>query len=577
MDDFGIKTDFASFDQLLNKDDLVEEPIPLERFVTDQRYLGMAYGLSPIQLELARHITQIYKPETLMNLYGEDEGMKVYQEYTVNEVVAMCGKGAGKDHTSRICFAYIVYLLHCLRDPLTYYGRGHGVTIDLLNLAVNSVQAQQVFFDPFKKLLMASPYFNEVGFEPRVREVQFWSRPIRCLSGHSESEGWEGYELHTVVLDEIAAFKTDAEIKGDSARAKGSASQIYDMSMASVQSRFGDLGKIVLLSFPRFDGDFITTRYNSALQEIENGETKVWALKAKTFDMNPTKTREDFDYLYRQNEVLAKARFECEPPKMEDAFFREPDRVRAAFYVGDNPQNADGTWQPWFNGSDGLDRYIHVDLGLKRDKAGLAMVHTSGMKEIQMMGQTEYLPIINMDLIYYWEAPVNEEINFSSIRQMILDLARKFNVAMVSFDYWQSADMMQSLRAAGLETDAFVVDKVKYDTLSTSIYDGRFRGYWNEVLVEDELLRLRIINQKKIDHPASGGKDGADAVAGATWNCFKYFDISPELNIEIWGDGKSAEYEEDMEQAENESPEREKWSPQRTVPEDIEEWLMEIL
>ena len=145
-------------------------------------------GLSEKQLEIARRITQIYRPETLIQLMGEEKGLQYYKNYNVNEVICMLGKGSGKDHTSRISFAYIAYLLHCLRDPLEYFGKSHGVTIDLLNLAVNAQQAQRVFFEPLKKLLLSSPYFNEVGFEPRVGEVFFFSRPIRFFSGHSESE-----------------------------------------------------------------------------------------------------------------------------------------------------------------------------------------------------------------------------------------------------------------------------------------------------------------------------------------------------------------------------------------------------
>jgi len=67
-----------------------------------------------------------------------------------------------------------------------------------------------------------------------------------------------------------------------------------------------------------------------------------------------------------------------------------------------------------------------------------------------------------------------------------------------------SADMIQSLRALGINADLHTVAKKDYDTLSTSIYDGRFRGYWNEILVEDELLKLKLINNSKVDHPTTG-------------------------------------------------------------------------
>ena len=263
MSDYlGVNLEFKDFDRLLRQEELEVEPVDIQTFVQDRKYLSLP-PLSPIQLEIVRHSTQIFKKTTLQKLMGEEEGEAYYNKYTDNEVICMLGKGSGKDHCARISIAYTAYLMHCLRDPLNYYGKANGVYIDLLNLAVNAQQAQRVFFEPLKNLLLSSPFFNEVGFEPRVSEIFFFSRPVRCFSGHSESEGWEGYEVMTVILDEIAAFKTDAELKGE-IRSKGSASAIYNMSKLSVMSRFPDVGKVVLLSFPRYKGDFIETRFNDA-------------------------------------------------------------------------------------------------------------------------------------------------------------------------------------------------------------------------------------------------------------------------------------------------------------------------
>ncbi len=112
--------------------------------------------LSEIQLEIVKHSTQILKLPTLQKLYGEEAGLEYYNKYTDNEVICMLGKGSGKDHCARISMAYTVYLLHCLRDPLGYFGKAHGVYIDLLNLAVNAQQAQRVFFEPLKNLFVSN-------------------------------------------------------------------------------------------------------------------------------------------------------------------------------------------------------------------------------------------------------------------------------------------------------------------------------------------------------------------------------------------------------------------------------------
>ena len=508
---------------------------------------------------------------------GDEAGVEYYDKYTQNEVICQLGKGSGKDHCSRISMARTVYLLHCLRDPLGYYGKATGVYVDLLNLAVNAQQAQRVFFEPLKNLLLNSPWFNDQGFEPRVSEIFFFSRPVRCFSGHSESEGWEGYEVMTVVLDEISEFKTDSELKGE-IRNKGSASAIYNMSKLSVMSRFPEIGKVILLSFPRYKGDFIQQRYEGA---IEKNEPKTWCIKASTWEVNPTIERHQLESEYIRNPIEAAARFECEPPTMEDAYFRDPDRVRKAFMYHEEPIDEDGVFKKWFNGEDSKLRYMHVDLGLKRDRAALSMVHGAGFTEIKTSMGTELLPIINVDLIHYWEAIPGKEINFSSVRQMILDLNRKFEIVSVTFDQWQSVDMIQTLRGLGVNADLHSVKKTDYDTLMTSIYDNRLRGYWSELLVEDELLKLRLINNTKIDHPTKGTKDLADSLAGAVFACAQNINMDTEIEIEVvnTGPGIHEKYEYDKEMSEvlkvdeNSLAWESTNSKTKVMPTELQEWF----
>jgi hypothetical protein len=592
-DFYGANLDFNDFDRLLKNEDLNEEPVPIQRFVTDKKYLGLP-PLSDIQVEIARHITQIFKPETLSMLMGEQEGIDYYNKYTVNEVICQLGKGSGKDHVSRVSLAYISYLLHCLRDPLEYFGKAAGVYIDLVNLAVNAKQAQQVFFDPLKNLLLASPWANDVGFEPRVQEIFWFDRPVRMFSGHSEAEGWEGYEVLTVVLDEISAFKTDVELKGQ-LRNKGSASEIYEMARASITSRFPSVGKVVLLSFPRFKGDFIQQRYKSVLDDLaEQGgvlldekfgnrggyrEAQSWALKAATWEVNPTRHKEEFENEFRRDPIMARARFMCEPPEMVDAYFRDPESVRTAFRFKQPPIDEEGRFREWFTGSDEHPRYIHVDLGLKRDRAAICMVHSPGFKQIKTLGGIENLPVVEMDYIQSWKAEDNSEIPFAAIRSTITELTRRFTVVSVTFDQWNSADMIQSLRALNINADLHTVAKKDYDTLSTAIYDGRLRGYWNEILVEDELLKLKLINNTKVDHPTTGSKDLADSVAGATFMCVSNLSSDFEIDIEILQEvdyDVLTSYDADGASKTIIGSSGKSSNKERAVPEDIKDWLQII-
>jgi hypothetical protein len=159
----------------------------------------------------------------------------------------------------------------------------------------------------------------------------------------------------------------------------------------------------------------------------------------------------------------------------------------------------------------------------------------------------EHLPIINVDLVHSWKAAPGEEINFASVRQLIVDLCKRFDVAKVTFDRWQSIEMIQSLRSQGINADFHSVKKTDYDTLMTSIYDTRLRGYWNHILVEEELLKLRLFSNNKIDHPNAGSKDLADALAGSVFNAIENMAIEQEVEIEIIGFDADSEKYDDVE------------------------------
>ena len=115
--------------------------------------------LSEYQYQLIRASTQIYKRTTLHNLYGEIEGEKRWKQ-TCNEIIFQLRNGSGKDFTSTVACAYVVYLLLCLKDPADYYGKPPGDTIDILNVAINAQQAQNVFFKGFKTRIERSPWFQ---------------------------------------------------------------------------------------------------------------------------------------------------------------------------------------------------------------------------------------------------------------------------------------------------------------------------------------------------------------------------------------------------------------------------------
>ena len=235
-------SDFNVFLDALSGDEFSETPVSVEQFVTDKAYLGLP-PLSENQYVMIKASTQIYKQDTLIRIYGEDEGRKIFKQ-TCNEIIMQLGKGSGKDYTSTIACAYVVYLLLCLKDPAVYFGKPPGDAIDIINIAINAVQANRVFFKGFNQRIERSPWFQG-KYVAKANMVEF-DKGVTVHSGHSESEAWEGYNVLIVILDEISGFELESTSGHQNAK---TASSIYKMYKGSVTSRFPDFGKIILLSF----------------------------------------------------------------------------------------------------------------------------------------------------------------------------------------------------------------------------------------------------------------------------------------------------------------------------------------
>ena len=536
---------FNDLIDILDGEEFDERPVDLRTFVTDPNYLGLP-PLSDYQYTLIEKSSQIYKESTLIKLFGEEEGRRRFKQ-TCNEVIAQLGKGSGKDYCSTISVSYIVYLLLCLKDPATYYGKPPGDTIDILNIAVNAQQANNVFFKGLKTRISRSPWF--VGkYEPKASEIIF-DKIVNVYSGHSEREAFEGYNVIAVILDEISGFATENTTGHDQAK---TADAIYSMYRGSVISRFPDYGKVILLSFPRFKNDPIQKFYDSVIAEKEtvirsktmkmdedlpdgtqgNEITVEWeedhiksymfpktfALKRPTWEINPTKKIEDFKVDFYRDMPDSLSRFACMPPEAVDAFFKSREKIEKAFNNTALAVDEFGRLEPWFKADPNKDYFIHVDLAQKHDHCAVAISHVKNWVNVKVTDVfSQAAPVVEVDAVRYWTPTTDKSVDFTEVKDYIIGLrSAGFNIRMCTFDRWNSHDMMQQLKAYGINTETLSVSKRHYEDMAMIVLEERLSGPHIPLLI-DELLQLKIMRDK-VDHPRKGSKDLADAVCGSIYN-----------------------------------------------------------
>ena len=564
--------DFADLIDMLDGEEFDEKPVDLKTFVRSPEYLGLP-ELSDYQYTLIEKSSQIYKESTLIKLFGEEEG-RIRFKQTANEVVAQLGKGSGKDYCSTIAVAYIVYLLLCLKDPATYYGKPPGDSIDIINIAINSQQASNVFFKGFKTRIEKSPWFAG-KYTDKASEVKF-DKAITVHSGHSEREAWEGYNVIVVILDEISGFAIENTTGHDQAK---TGAAIYDMYRASVDSRFPDFGKVILLSFPRYKNDYIQQRYNAVVAEVEtvvrdhkfkmdeelpDGTVgnefeiqweedhivsykipRVYALRRPTWEVNPVRKIDDFKVAFFTNPQDALSRFACMPPDAIDAFFKSKEKVEKAFNKAHLAVDNFGRLEEWFLPDPDKEYFIHVDLAQKHDHCAVAMAHVNRWVNVKVTDTySQPAPIVEIDAVRFWTPTKDKSVDFTEVKDYILSLkTRGFKIRVCTFDRWNSHDMMQQLKQYGINTEILSVAKKHYDDMAMIVAEERVVGPHIPLLI-DELLQLRIMRDR-VDHPRKGSKDLADAVCGAIYNSISRskFDTNEEVNIHTY---ESMSYDNDF-------------------------------
>jgi len=323
-----------------------------------------------------------------------------------------------------------------------------------------------------------------------------------------------------------------------------------------------------LLSFPRYNGDYISERYEAVIAEKET-ITKthryiinpllpeddpdnwfeiswdydeissykypgVFALKRATWEVNPTRKVDDFKIAFMTDLGDAMMRFACVPTYASDAFFKQADKVRSCMTIR-NPLDQFRRFETSFKPDPDKVYYVHADLAQRHDKCAVAIAHVDKWVSVQVIKNYEEIsPVVVVDAVAWWEPKTEGPVNLSEVKQWIQNLRRLgFNIGMVTFDRWQSFDIQNELKSVGIKTDTVSVSKKQYEDMAMLVYEERLAMPSIELLFE-ELTELKITkNGKNVDHPRKLSKDLADAVCGAIFGAISYTPKDTNLEVEV--------------------------------------------
>lgn len=535
-----------------------EDPVNLKTFVESAQYSV----LPPLTAK---------QYESAIVILGEDP-KKIFdpEEGTGKSVaVLLWGKGSGKDYLTSILQLYCIYIVLCLKEPQAYFNQAPGESLDIINVAYNANQARNVYFSKFLERLKRCAWFRQhfnIVQSGRVlgkRRKSAWGDVsigmsmvvfpgnIRAISESSENESYEGYNILVWIMDEASAFRSAKKVEN--------ATGIYSTLRTSANTRFIGRWKGFVLSYPRSedDWDFTTKLYKEALKfpdtmfgsrafswEVAPPELYPGGRFRFVYDRPdqrievevPELLREDFEK--DPEESLAK--YCCMPGRSQGKFIEQPGAIprifsnREPLFYTDIVivESHDAVGGLLFKGIghriyrwnehliDPKYQYVaHVDVGLTGDRAALVIAHgepilveyeyADGRREKRWSQKI----VEDVHVVYEPDKKRNLRVSISNIESLLVAIAEKINLVVVTYDHWQSAGSVENLAMQGIVCKEHNINRNDYDLLKSSIYAGDI-DLLADPLTELELSELRKTVGGTVDHPSGGSKDLADALAG---------------------------------------------------------------
>ena len=506
--------------------------------------------------------------KALKDIFGEE--VNPHRIGNFERAMVTGGIGIGKTTFASIALPYMCHWVLCLKDPQDYFELLPGSRIAFMQMSTSEKQAMEVIFGDIKARIQHSEWFvKNYPMDPKYTKQIRFSRDIWILPGDSAETTFEGYNILAGILDEMDSHQITKD--------KDYADVGFDTIHSRIASRFidedsnGHKGLLICIGQMKKGNGFAARKYDEFLRDDKAYVVRmtIWESLGWHRFLKADGTRDSFWYDIKRKSIIPEGvakivknsdlievpnayRKDFQnnpekalkdlagiPPATNDPFISLTHKIELArdkwnlrypdlgSPVDDNPTRP--RFEAWFKANqDPRRRAVHLDIAIsgEGDALGMAMGHIEDIVEVE----GEKMPYIVIDCLYRVKAMPGTEIMLSDVRRVIYDLKQDlgFRIIDVTMDGFQSTDTMQQLRKKRFKVDYLSVDKstLPYEDLREAIYDERiefpeYLTYRNKGDTERvEILVQELINLthdgKKVDHPPSGSKDVADAVAGVT-------------------------------------------------------------
>jgi len=167
---------------------------------------------------------------------------------------------------------------------------------------------------------------------------------------------------------------------------------------------------------------------------------------------------------------------------------------------------------PCFEGNPGFSYYAGLDLGLKRDRSALAVIHKQDGRII-------------LDHLRIFEPPRHGEVDLSEVQAHVTTVAKAFRLQKLLMDPWNSAHLRQALGKDCIPVEDYHFSSQTWGKLAMGLLSA-FKDRVITIFPDEELIRelstCRIVetsNGVKISNPSGQHDDATTALALAIYGC----------------------------------------------------------
>ena len=359
-------------------------------------------------------------------------------------------------------------------SPFKFYNLAEGNPIFILTVAVSSDQAR-ILFTEIKEKMTSSDYFRdkighveadkislltpqdkqkqkklmEDGLDNAASKIK---GSVVIMSGHSNSESLLGKRIYALLLDEVASFKsTGLKTSGDRIySALGPSTADFVRKTGKLDEEGNEIividSKIISISSPRSEEGMLFKLYN----DTPNVKSRL-AFKLPTWRVSSlwpeSMLRQEYKFMSANDfnmEFGAEFSGTAGEKFIPDRYIDEALEIGAELNLAQS--NA---------GMPGLVYYAHLDPASTSHNYALVILHVEErMRLTEKDGQIfkEKTKMYIIDHLKCWQPEGGNSINVHDVDQYIIDLAKRFRFAMVSYDNWNSQSSVQMLRRKGIPT-----------------------------------------------------------------------------------------------------------------------------